>query len=96
MTNNLAGTQTLARVNQILNPIDLNQRYKAVFFIMPHSKNFSSFQTEIRRESTQEASKLETAAYAIYCRHNKFIIVPGEMTPAERADFILNKVKEME
>jgi predicted ATPase len=96
MANNLAGTKTLACVNKILAPIDLNQRYKAIFFIIPHSANFSSLQTEIRRENTQEAAKLETAAYATYCRHDKFIIVPGGISPAERADFILNKICEIE
>lgn len=96
MCNNLAGTKTLAYANELLNPIHLNQHYKAIFFIMPHSENFSSFQTEIRRENTQEAAKLEAAAYATYCRHDNFIIVPGGMSPAERADFILNKIKEIE
>jgi predicted ATPase len=89
----LAGTKTLAEVNQMLNPIDLNERYKAIFFIMPHSVNFSTVQTEIRRESTQEAAVLEAATYAMYCQHGNFILVPGGMSPTERADFILKKIE---
>jgi predicted ATPase len=96
MSLKLAGTKTLACVNRILDPINLNQRYKAIFFIMPHSENFSTLQTGIRRENTQEAAKLEVAAYAIYCRHDHFIPVPGGMSAAERADFILKKIKEIE
>lgn len=96
MANGLAGTKTLACANKILNRIDLNQRYKAIFFIMPHSENFSTLQNEIRRENTQDAAKLEVATYAIYCRHDNFIVVPGGMSPAERADFILEKICELE
>jgi|GEM_PF-1007206 len=95
MTYGLAGTKTLSEVNQILNPINLNQWYKAIFFIMPHSANFSTARTEIRKESTQEAAELEVATYAIYCSHNNFILVPGGMTSAERADFILRKIEEI-
>jgi predicted ATPase len=91
----LAGTATLSHINKILNPIDMHQRYKAIFFILPHSDNFSSLQTEIRRENTQEAAELEVAAYAVYCKHDHFIVVPGGMTPAERADFILEKIKDL-
>ncbi len=90
----LAGTKTLFQINQILNTIDLNQRYKAIFFIMPHSENFSSLQTEIRRENTQEAAQLEVATYALYSRHDNLIVVPGGMSSAERADFILKKIEE--
>ena len=95
MALGLAGTKTLARVNNILNQIDLNQHYKAIFFILPHSEDFSILQTEVRRENDQEAAKLEVAAYAIYCRHENFIVVPGGISPAERVDFILKKMKEL-
>jgi len=96
MTHSLAGTQTLAAVNEILNPIDLNQRYKAVFFVLPYETDFSPQQTEVRREDAQEAAKLEVAAYTIYCRHNHFILVPGGLSPEKRAEFILEKVRQIE
>lgn len=96
MNLSLAGTQTLASLNEILNPIDLNERYKAVFFVLPYEADFSPLQTEVRRENAQDAAKLEVASYAIYCRHRNFILVPGELTPGERADFILDKVREID
>lgn len=95
-SNKLAGTKTLACVNQHLNPIDLNERYKAIFFIQPHSENFSTLQTEVRRENIQEAAQLEVATYAIYCRHDHFILVPGGLTAEERATFILKKAQDLE
>lgn len=96
MALGLAETETLAQINQLLHPIDINRHYRAVFFILPHTANFSSEQTEIRRENTQEAAKLEAAVHALYCRHNNFILVPGERTPQERADFILEKIRQLD
>ena len=96
MERKLAGTQTLAEINKILNPIDLNQRYKAVFFVLPYKEDFSPLQTEIRRENAQEAARLEVAAYALYCRHKNFILVPGGLSPQERTDFILEKIPQIE
>jgi predicted ATPase len=92
----LAGTPTLDYLNQVLKQIDLNQRYKAVFFVLPYESNFSPLRTEVRREDAQEAAKLEVAIYAIYCRHDNFIVVPGGLTPQERADFILEKIRHMD
>jgi len=92
----LAGTPTLVYINEVLNRIDLNQRYKAVFFILPYETNVSSLQTEVRREDAQEAAKQEAAIYAIYCKHDNFIVVPGGLSPQERADFILEKIRLME
>jgi predicted ATPase len=96
MTHGLAGTETLASLNEILNPIDLNERYQAVFFVLPYEDNFSPLQTEVRRENAQEAAKLEVAAYTIYCRHRNFILVPGGLTPQKRADFIMEKIREID
>ena len=93
MSGGLAGTQTLACINEILSPIDLNQRYEAVFFVLPYGTDFPSRQTEVFRENGQEAAKLEAAVHAIYCRHKNFIEVPGGMSPRERADFILERIR---
>ena len=92
----LAGTPTLVSLNEVLNRIDLNQRYKAVFFVLPYETNFSPLQTAVRWENAQEAAKQEAAIYAIYCRHDNFIVVPGGLSPEERADFILEKIRPME
>jgi len=93
----IVGTRVLADLNKTLNSIDLNERYKAIFFIPPYQEeNFSSLQTELRRENTQEAVELDVATYAIYCRHNRFIVVPGNLSPQERADFILENVRQID
>lgn len=97
MGHGIAGTQTLADINKTLNPIDLNQRYKAVFFVLPYEeKNFTPLQTQLRRENAKEAASLQVAICAIYCRHDHFIIVPGGLSPQERADFILEKIRQMD
>jgi predicted ATPase len=97
MNYGLAGTQALVYINEVLNQIGFNQRYKAVFFVLPYeTKEFSPLQTEVRRENAQEAAKQEAAIYAIYCKHNNFIVVPGGLSPQERADFILEKIRQMD
>jgi predicted ATPase len=96
MPNNLAGTKTLAAINKLLNSIDLNQRYKAIFFILPHSDDFSTLQTEVRRENNFDAAKQEAATFATYCRHDHFILVPGNLSPRDRAHFILSKILEID
>lgn len=93
----IAGTSVLADLNNTLNSIDLNQRYKAIFFVLPYvEENFSPHQTELRRENAQEAAELEVATFAIYCRHDRFIVVPGGLSPKERAEFILEKIQQIE
>ncbi len=92
----LAGTETLAGINALLNPIDLNQRYKGVFFVLPYEEDFSPLQTDVRKENAREAAQLEVATYAMYCRHHNFIVVPGGLSPRERADFILEKIRQRE
>jgi len=63
---------------------------------LPYKEDFSPLQTEIRRENAQEAARLEVAAYALYCRHKNFILVPGGLSPQERTDFILEKIPQIE
>jgi len=95
MNYELAGTPMLGYLNAVLNQIDLNKRYKAVFFIQPFDSNLS-LQTKVRRENAQEAAKQAVAIYAIYCRHNNFIVVPGDLSPQERVKFILEKIRQMD
>ncbi len=51
---------------------------------------------EVRKETAKEIGELQAALYAIYSRHKNFIVVPGDMTPKERADFILEHIARME
>lgn len=93
---NLAGTKSLSLVNEGLEGIDMNQRYAAIFYIAPYKDDFSPTHTEIRRENSQEVGELQAALYAIYSRHKHFIIVPGNMSPEKRADFILEQIATIE
>ena len=92
MHYNLAGTQTLSLMNEALEGIDLNKRYAAIFYVLPYKEDFAPINTEIRRDTMKEVGELQAALYAIYSRHKNFIIVPGNMSPKERADFILEQI----
>ena len=96
MQFHLAGTKALSLVNEALADIDLTKRYAAIFYVTPYQGKLHVTHTEIRRDSTREAMEQQAALYAIYSRHKNFILVPGCMTPAERAAFILDKVKTLE
>ncbi len=97
LPNSLAGTSTLASINATLSAIDMNQRYAAIFFILPYTdSNFSPTQTEIRRENSKEAGEFQAALFAVYCQHKNFIVVPGNLSAQERATFILECVNRLE
>ncbi len=81
MEHHLAGTETLANLNATLNPIDLNQRYEAIFFVLPYDANAVPERTEVRREDALAASRLAFATYAIYCRHHLSSRCQGECRP---------------
>jgi predicted ATPase len=92
----LIGTEALFRMNSILDEIDLNQRYKAIFFILPYQENFSPTLNEIRHDDLQVGNEIESGLYAVYARHKHLILVPGNLTPKERAAFILQHVRDLE
>lgn len=93
---NLVGTPSLKKYNQIIEGIDLKTRYKAVFMVLPYEEHFSPTHTEIRHEDLRETLELQTALFAIYAPHPKLFLVPGQMSPKSRAEFILNKIHELE
>lgn len=93
----LAETKELSLMNAAVRHVDLNQHYAAIFLILPYKdSDFIPSQTEVRRENTQQFTEIQAALYAVYCRHKNFIIVPGNLTPAERATFILSSIKKIE
>jgi predicted ATPase len=96
MHYNLAGTQALSSMNALLEGIDLNERYAAVFFVLPYKDDFLPTNTEVRRDTSKVVGELQAALYAIYCRHKNFIVVPGNLSPKERADFILQQTLTIE
>lgn len=91
--NSLIETQALTALEKI----DLNTRYAAIFFIQPHtSSDFKPEQTKIRRDTKKEAEELHASLYALYSRHNRFIVVPGDLSPQKRMNFILKYVEIIE
>lgn len=93
----LAGTRTHFAMNAELSGIDLNQRYAAIFFILPHTdENLLVTQNGIRRENSQQAGEMQAALFAVYCQHKNFVVVPGNLTPQERAVFILESIHRLE
>jgi predicted ATPase len=93
----LAGTNTHFAINAELGGIDLNQRYAAIFFILPHTDgSLSVMQNGIRQETAQQARELQAALFSVYCQHKNFFVVPGNLTPQERATFILERVHQLE
>jgi predicted ATPase len=94
--HNLAGTRTLSLINEALKDLDLEKRYAAIFFILPYNEDFVPTSTAVRRDTTQEARDIHAGLYAVYSRHKHFILVPGNLSPEERAQFILDKTSEIE
>lgn len=94
--HDLAGTETLSLMNGALKDIDLEKRYAAIFFVLPYKEDFTPTSTAVRRELAQAARDIHVGLYAVYSRHKNFIIVPGNLCPKERADFILEQIFKIE
>ena len=79
---------------QELNPAS---RYKAIFIVEPHtSSHFELTKAEFRRETSSEALVIAQKLAEVYAKTGlPIIIVPPNMTPKERAQFILAKTKEL-
>ncbi|MCH9620938.1 MAG: hypothetical protein S4CHLAM20_03470 [Chlamydiia bacterium] len=93
--NNRQDTQEYANLKKEIDSIDITKHYKAVFFIEPHSPNFfevDKINTDVRRESNDEALRLNEAIKNAYAKHFNVIVIPGSLTPKERADLILSKI----
>lgn len=83
-------------IKEQLNTLDIENRYAAIFFIEPHSKDgFKLEKNEIRRETTEEAIELATKIKAAYSKYYPITIIPGGMSPAERAALIQKQLKSL-
>lgn len=91
-------TKEFQEVKTILNNYDFKTYYRAVFYVHPfNDKDYSAIKTDARHEDTDESRILTKATYAMYKKHIPHLIeVPPQMTPKERAAFILDKIKEIE
>ena len=92
----LAGSRELAKINQAVNAFDLNKHYAAVFLILPYREDFAPIKDEIRIEDERAFYEIQASLYTTYCRHKHFIPVPGNLSPKERAGYILDAIERIE
>ncbi len=80
-----------------LKELNCHSRYKAIFYVEPHSGNdFQFTSNSVRCEDTQRALLIAEKLKAVYAQTGLPIItVPPNLTPKERAHFILNKTREL-
>jgi len=85
-------------IDQIIKRFDLNKHYKAIFLVTPHNgSDFVCTQDVVRHENTDESLRLTALTSEIYQKHCPLIIeVPSNMTPEERAQFVLECVNDIE
>lgn len=76
----------------------VQDRYEKIFFILPYaSTNYRTETTEVRKESTSEALKNANHVLELYKRfipEDKIVFVPGDLTPSQRASFILSQLQD--
>lgn len=84
-------------IQEKLTELNPSSRYKALFFVEPHtSTGFELAKCDIRRENTSEALLIAQKIKEIYAKTGLPIItVPSDLTPKERALFVLQKAKEL-
>lgn len=92
----MTNTKTFALMKEALENIDLNERYAAVFYVLPYSEEYIHKTCEVRKEDETEAKELQAALYKTYSKHKKFVVVPGNLSPKERANYILEQVRRIE
>jgi predicted ATPase len=81
-----------------LKELDCSSRYKAIFYVEPHSgSDFQFTASNVRCEDTQRALLIAEKLKAVYTETGLPIItVPPNLTPKERAQFILAKVNDFQ
>ncbi len=84
-------------VDHMMREITHPDYYKAVFYVLPFDSEKSIEQTKVRHEDQAEADRISLLTHKVYTSNfPNVIIVPGNCTPQERADFILERVAELE
>ena len=97
-TNNKLNTDEYLKVNDHLKSLCLTDHYKAVFFVEPYTgSEFIADDTGVRHEDTTEAIRLGLETKRTYAKAGiPIIIVPPHMTPKQRAEFVLEKLHNLE
>ncbi len=91
-------TEEFKKGNEIIKSVKPEERYKAVFLVLPWGDATKDYRKDLNRhEELDEAQKLTQKTYEIYSQYfSRLIEVPGRMSPKERAEFVLRKVEEIE
>lgn len=90
------GSKSFEEIRHVIDTMDVSNHYKVVFFVLPHGgEAFESEKKKERPEATAEALKISEITRDVYsknCTH--FVEVPANMTPKERAEFILAQIEK--
>ena len=90
-------TDEFKKVSEVIESVNAGNRYEAVFYVEPHSGSaFNPLITEVRHEDLDESQKICNLTLKVYKKHYDLVHVPSQMTPKERAQFIMNYVKNLE
>ncbi len=97
-TNNKLNTDEYRKVNDHLKSLPLTDHYKAAFYVEPYAgSEFIADDTGVRHENTTEALRLGLEAKRTYAKAGiPVIVVPPHMTPKQRAEFVLEKLTQLE
>ena len=84
-------------IQEKLKEINPASRYKAIFIIEPHTtENFELTKASFRKENSSESLIISDKLKEVYSQTGLPLIhVPPNMTPKERANFILEKVSTL-
>lgn len=69
---------------------DLKKRYKAVFFVLPHSGEYTAVCDKERTEDVSQIIALAEKTREVYVRYGYDLVDVPQGTPQERASFILS------
>lgn len=92
--------QESAEYNEILKrltELDAFNHYKAVFYVEPY--NGTDFKADIsgaRHEDTAECLRRAKVVHDRYSKYFEVVIVPPHMSPKERANYVLDKIHELD
>ncbi len=95
---NKQDTHEAKYIKEKLNELKPSSRYKAIFIVEPHTgESFELTKASFRKESSSEALIISQKLTEVYSQTGLPLIhVPPNMTPKERAQFILEKVSALE
>jgi len=86
-------TEEYKHIKDSIDSKNIKDYYKKIFYVEPYIKeSFVLSKSAVRRESTEEALNIGAAIKSIYEQYFTVINVPGNLSPKERAEFILSHI----